>query len=157
MIHIGKNTKSTIVSKGISAGHAQNTYRGLVKILKKASGCRNSTQCHSLLLGNRCGAHTFPSIDEQNASFQVEHDASTTKVGEDQIFYCRRRGLSAEDAVSLIVNSFCHEVFLEPPMEFAVETQNFLKVRLRGSTEVSKNWTRSTFSFSPRRRCGCWR
>ncbi|MBH0200077.1 MAG: Fe-S cluster assembly protein SufB [Nitrospira sp.] len=133
MIHLGRNTKSTIVSKGISAGYAQNTYRGLVKILKKATGCRNYTQCHSLLLGDRCGAHTFPSIEVQNASSRVEHEASTTKIGEDQIFYCRQRGLSAEDAVSLIVNGFCHEVFRELPMEFAVEAQKLLNVRLEGT------------------------
>ena len=133
MIHIGRNTKSTIVSKGISAGYAQNTYRGLVKILKNASECRNYTQCHSLLLGNRCGAHTFPSIDVQNASSQVEHEASTTRIGEDQIFYCRQRGLSAEDAVSLIVNGFCHDVFQQLPMEFAVEAQKLLNVRLEGT------------------------
>ena len=133
MIHLGRNTKSTIVSKGISAGYAQNTYRGLVKILKKATGCRNYTQCHSLLLSDRCGAHTFPSIEVQNASSQVEHEASTTKIGEDQIFYCQQRGLSAEDAVSLIVNGFCHEVFRELPMEFAVEAQKLLNVRLEGA------------------------
>ncbi|TKS59477.1 MAG: Fe-S cluster assembly protein SufB [Nitrospira sp.] len=133
MIHIGRNTRSTIVSKGISAGYAQNTYRGLVHILRKATGCRNYTQCHSLLLGDRCGAHTFPSIAVHNASSQVEHEASTTKIGEDQIFYCRQRGLSAEDAVSLIVNGFCHEVFRELPMEFAVEAQKLLNVRLEGT------------------------
>lgn len=133
MIHLGRNTKSTVVSKGISAGNAQNTYRGLVKILKKATGCRNYTQCHSLLLGDRCGAHTFPSIEVRNASSQVEHEASTTKIGEDQIFYCRQRGLSAEDAVSLIVNGFCHEVFRELPMEFAVEAQKLLNVCLEGA------------------------
>ena len=133
MIHLGKNSRSTIVSKGISAGNAQNTYRGLVTILKKATGCRNYTQCHSLLLGDRCGAHTFPSIEVQNASSQVEHEASTTKIGEDQIFYCRQRGLSSEDAVSLILNGFCHEVFNELPMEFAVEAQKLLNVRLEGT------------------------
>ncbi|HWZ32699.1 MAG TPA: Fe-S cluster assembly protein SufB [Bryobacteraceae bacterium] len=133
MIHIGKNTRSTIVSKGISAGHGQNTYRGAVKILKSASGARNYSQCDSLLLGDKCGAHTFPYLEVKNTSSQVEHEASTSKIGEDQIFYCRQRGLSTEDAVSMIVNGFCKEVFRELPMEFAVEAQKLLGVSLEGS------------------------
>src|SRR5881296_2713060 len=133
MIHIGRNTRSTIVSKGISAGHGQNTYRGLVKIQKGATGSRNYTQCDSLLLGNRCGAHTMPYIEVKNASSQVEHEASTSKIGEDQLFYCRQRGISEEDAVSMIVNGFCREVFKELPMEFAVEAQKLLSVSLEGS------------------------
>jgi Fe-S cluster assembly protein SufB len=133
MIHVGKNTRSTIVSKGISAGHGQNTYRGLVKIQKGATGARNYSQCDSMLLGDRCGAHTFPYIDVGNRSSTVEHEASVSKIGEDQIFYCRQRGISAEDAVSLIVNGFCKEVFRELPMEFAVEAQKLLGVSLEGS------------------------
>ena len=133
MIHMGKNTRSTIVSKGISAGHGQNTYRGGVKILKSASGARNYSQCDSLLLGDKCGAHTFPYLEVKNTSSQVEHEASTSKIGEDQIFYCKQRGLSAEDAVSMIVNGFCKEVFRELPMEFAVEAQKLLGVSLEGS------------------------
>ena len=133
MIHIGKNTRSTIVSKGISAGHGQNTYRGAVKILKGATGARNYSQCDSLLLGDKCGAHTFPYIEVKNSTAQMEHEASTSKIGEDQIFYCKQRGLSAEDAVSMIVNGFCKEVFRELPMEFAVEAQNLLGVSLEGS------------------------
>src|SRR4030081_3648566 len=133
MIHIGKNTTSTIVSKGISAGHGQNTYRGAVKILKGAAGARNYSQCDSLLLGDRCGAHTFPYIEVKNTSSQVEHEASTSKIGEDQIFYCKQRGLSAEDAVNMIVNGFCKQVFLNLPMEFAVEAQKLLGVSLEGS------------------------
>jgi Fe-S cluster assembly protein SufB len=133
MIHIGKNTRSTIVSKGISAGNGQNTYRGLVKILKGATGSRNYSQCDSLLLGDRCGAHTFPYIEVRNPSSQVEHEASTSKIGEDQIFYCKQRGLSAEDAVNMIVNGFCKQVFLNLPMEFAVEAQKLLGVSLEGS------------------------
>ncbi len=133
MIHLGSNTRSTILSKGISAGYGQNTYRGLVRILKKAHGSRNYTQCHSLLLGDRCGAHTFPSIDVHNTSSQVEHEASTTKIGEDQIFYCMQRGIAAEEAVSLIVNGFCREIFHQLPMEFAVEAQKLLGVSLEGS------------------------
>jgi Fe-S cluster assembly protein SufB len=133
MIHIGKNTKSTIVSKGISAGQGQNTYRGLVKVLKGATGSRNYSQCDSLLLGDRCGAHTFPYIEVKNTSSQVEHEASTSKIGEDQIFYCKQRGLSAEDAVNMIVNGFCKQVFLNLPMEFAVEAQKLLGVSLEGS------------------------
>src|SRR5947209_8761478 len=133
MIHIGKNTRSTIVSKGISAGQGQNTYRGLVKILKAASNSRNYTQCDSLLLGDRCGAHTSPYIDVRNTSSRVEHEASTSKIGEDQLFYCKSRGIALEDAVSMIVNGFCKEVFRELPMEFAVEAQKLLGVSLEGS------------------------
>lgn len=133
MIHIGKNTKSTIVSKGISAGFGQNTYRGLVRINPGAEGARNYSQCDSLLLGDKCGAHTFPYIDVRNPSAQVEHEATTSKIGEDQIFYCNQRGLSNEDAVNIIVNGFCKEVFRELPMEFAVEAQKLLGVSLEGS------------------------
>jgi Fe-S cluster assembly protein SufB len=133
MIHIGKNTRSTIVSKGISAGHGQNTYRGMVKILKGAAGARNYSQCDSLLLGDQCGAHTFPYLEVKNTSSQVEHEASTSKIGEDQIFYCRQRGISTEDAVSMIVHGFCKEVFRELPMEFAVEAQKLLGISLEGS------------------------
>jgi Fe-S cluster assembly protein SufB len=133
MIHVGPNTRSTIVSKGISAGKGQNTYRGEVKILKGAANARNYSQCDSLLLGDKCGAHTFPYIDVRNTTAKVEHEASTSKIGEDQIFYCKQRGLSAEDAVNLIVNGFCKEVFRELPMEFAVEAQKLLGVSLEGS------------------------
>ncbi|MBM2803677.1 MAG: Iron-regulated transporter rane component SufB [Deltaproteobacteria bacterium] len=133
MIHIGKNTKSTIISKGISAGHGQNTYRGLVKIMKGASGARNYSQCDSLLLGDKCGAHTFPYLEVLNNASQVEHEASTSKIGEDQLFYCRQRGISTEDAVNMIVNGFCKQVFKELPMEFAVEAQKLLGVSLEGS------------------------
>jgi Fe-S cluster assembly protein SufB len=133
MIHIGKNTKSTIVSKGISAGNGQNTYRGLVKVLKGAAHARNYSQCDSMLLGDRCGAHTFPYIEVRNPTARVEHEASTTKIGEDQIFYCNQRGLATEDAINLIVNGFCKEVFRELPMEFAVEAQKLLGVSLEGS------------------------
>ncbi len=133
MIHLGKNTKSTIVSKGISAGHGQNTYRGLVKIMKGAEGARNYSQCDSMLIGDKCGAHTFPYIDVRNSAAIMEHEASTSKIGEDQIFYLRQRGLKAEDAVSVIVNGFCKEVFRELPMEFAVEAQNLLSISLEGS------------------------
>jgi Fe-S cluster assembly protein SufB len=133
MIHIGKNTRSTIVSKGISAGHGQNTYRGLVRIGKKAENGRNYSQCDSLLVGDQCGAHTFPYIEVLNSSAQMEHEASTSKIGEDQIFYFQQRGISAEDAVSMIVNGFCKEVFKELPMEFAVEAQKLLGVSLEGS------------------------
>jgi Fe-S cluster assembly protein SufB len=133
MIHIGKNTKSTIVSKGISAGHGQNTYRGMVKILKGARGARNYTQCDSLLIGDKCGAHTFPYIEVKNATARMEHEASTSKIGDDQIFYCNQRGVSKEDAVSLIVGGFCRLVFRELPMEFAVEAQKLLSVSLEGS------------------------
>ncbi|HEV2425623.1 MAG TPA: Fe-S cluster assembly protein SufB [Terriglobia bacterium] len=133
MIHLGKNTKSTIVSKGISAGHGQNSYRGMVKILKGAQGARNYSQCDSLLIGDKCGAHTFPYLEVRNPGAQVEHEASTSKIGEDQIFYCRQRGLSTEDAVSMIVNGFCKQVFRELPMEFAVEATKLLSVSLEGS------------------------
>jgi Fe-S cluster assembly protein SufB len=133
MIHIGKNTRSTIVSKGISAGHGQNTYRGAVKILKGAVGARNYSQCDSMLLGDTCGAHTFPYIDVANKTATVEHEASTSKIGEDQIFYFQQRGISKEDAVNMIVNGFCKEVFRELPMEFAVEAQKLLGVSLEGS------------------------
>ena len=133
MIHLGKNTRSTIVSKGISAGRGQNTYRGLVKIGKRAKAARNYSQCDSLLLGDKCGAHTFPYLEVRNTSSQVEHEASTSKIDEDQIFYCRQRGLSTEDAVNLIVSGFCKEVFRELPMEFAVEAQKLLGVTLEGS------------------------
>jgi Fe-S cluster assembly protein SufB len=133
MIHIGKNSRSTIVSKGISAGHGQNTYRGQVKIMKGATGARNYTQCDSLLIGDKCGAHTFPYIEVRNSTARMEHEASTSKIGEDQLFYLRQRGLSAEDAVSMIVNGFCKRVFKELPMEFAVEAQKLLGVSLEGS------------------------
>ncbi len=133
MIHIGKNTRSTIVAKGISAGHGQNSYRGMVKILKGASGARNYTQCDSLLIGDQCGAHTFPYIEVKNASARMEHEASTSKIGDDQLFYLQQRGLKLEDAVSMIVNGFCKQVFRELPMEFAVEAQKLLGVSLEGS------------------------
>lgn len=133
MIHLGKNTKSTIVSKGISAGFGQNSYRGLVDIKKGAAHARNFSQCDSLLLGDKCGAHTFPYIEVHNKTARVEHEASTSKIGEDQIFYCKQRGLSTEDAVNMIVNGFCKEVFRELPMEFAVEAQKLLGVSLEGS------------------------
>jgi Fe-S cluster assembly protein SufB len=133
MIHLGKNTSSTVVSKGISAGHGQNTYRGQVKILKGAKGARNYTQCDSLLIGDKCGAHTFPYIEVKNASARMEHEASTSKIGEDQLFYLQQRGLKTEDAVSMIVNGFCKQVFRELPMEFAVEAQKLLSVSLEGS------------------------
>jgi Fe-S cluster assembly protein SufB len=133
MIHIGKDTKSTIVSKGISAGRGQNSYRGQVKVLKGADNARNYSQCDSLLLGDKCGAHTFPYVEVRNPTAKVEHEASTSKIGEDQIFYCKQRGLSAEDAVNMIVNGFCKEVFRELPMEFAVEAQKLLGVSLEGS------------------------
>src|SRR5690349_6837986 len=133
MIHIGKNTKSTIVSKGISAGHGQQTYRGEVKIMKNAENARNYSQCDSLLLGDKCGAHTFPYIEVRNSTATMEHEASTSKIGEDQLFYAQQRGISAEDAVSMIVNGFCREVFRELPMEFAVEAQKLLGVSLEGS------------------------
>jgi len=133
MVHVGKNTRSTIVSKGISAGHGQNSYRGLVKIQKAATNARNFSQCDSLLLGDKCGAHTFPYIEVKNTSARVEHEASTSKIGEDQIFYCNQRGLATQDAVNMIVNGFCKEVFRELPMEFAVEAQKLLGVSLEGS------------------------
>ena len=133
MIHIGRNTRSTIISKGISAGRGQNSYRGLVKIMKSADDARNFTQCDSLLIGDKCGAHTFPYIEVKNPSAQLEHEASTSKIGEDQIFYCNARGISTQDAVNMIVNGFCKEVFRELPMEFAVEAQKLLGVSLEGS------------------------
>ncbi|MBI4664199.1 MAG: Fe-S cluster assembly protein SufB [Verrucomicrobia bacterium] len=133
MVHVGRNSRSTIVSKGISAGHGQNSYRGLVKILKGASNARNFSQCDSLLLGNKCGAHTFPYIEVKNTSSKVEHEATTSKIGEDQIFYCNQRGLSTQDAVNMIVNGYCKEVFKQLPMEFAVEAQKLLGVSLEGS------------------------
>jgi len=133
MIHIGKNTKSTIISKGISAGHGQNSYRGQVKVLPKAEGARNYTQCDSMLIGNKCGAHTFPYIEVANNSATLEHEASTSKIGEDQLFYCRSRGISTENAISLIVAGFCKEVFKELPMEFALEAQQLLGITLEGS------------------------
>ena len=133
MIHLGKNTRSTIVSKGISAGRGQNTYRGAVKIGKNASHARNYSQCDSLLIGDRCGAHTFPYLEIKNTSASVEHEASTSKIGEDQIFYCEQRGISKEDAINMIVSGFCKEVFRELPMEFAVEAQKLLGISLEGS------------------------
>ncbi len=133
MIHVGRDTRSTIVSKGISAGHGNNSYRGQVKVLARAAGARNYTQCDSMLIGNRCGAHTFPYIDVQNPTAAVEHEASTSKIGEDQIFYLKQRGLNTENAISMIVNGFCKEVFKELPMEFAVEAQKLLGVSLEGS------------------------
>jgi Fe-S cluster assembly protein SufB len=133
MIHLGKNTRSTIVSKGISAGHGQNTYRGAVKIGKGATGARNYSQCDSLLIGDQCGAHTFPYLEIKNSTAMVEHEASTSKIGEDQIFYCRQRGITSEDAVNMIVSGFCKEVFRELPMEFAVEAQKLLSISLEGS------------------------
>ena len=133
MIHIGRNTRSTIISKGISAGRAQNAYRGLVRVMPTAEGARNFTQCDSLLIGDRCGAHTFPYIEARNPSAQIEHEATTSKIGEDQLFYCLQRGLSEEDAVNMIVNGFCREVFRELPMEFAVEAQALLNVSLEGA------------------------
>ena len=133
MIHIGKNTKSTIISKGISAGKAQNTYRGLVKVLKSAENARNYTQCDSLLIGDHCGAHTFPAIEVREPSAKVEHEATTAKISEDQLFFCQQRGLSSEDAVSMIVNGFARQVLKELPMEFAVEAQKLLGISLEGS------------------------
>ncbi|HHH45822.1 MAG TPA: Fe-S cluster assembly protein SufB [Thiotrichales bacterium] len=133
MIHIGRNTKSTIVSKGISAGHGQNTYRGLVRMAARAENARNHSQCDSLLIGDKCGAHTFPYIEVRNPTAQVEHEATTSKLSEDQLFYCRSRGLSEEDAVSMLVNGFCKEVFQELPMEFAVEAQKLLNLTLEGA------------------------
>ncbi len=133
MIHIGRNTRSTIVSKGISAGRGQNSYRGQVKVLKGADGARNFSQCDSLLIGDQCGAHTFPYIDVLNPTAQVEHEATTSKIGEDQIFYLNQRGLSTQDAVNMIVNGYCKEVFRQLPMEFAVEAQKLLGISLEGS------------------------
>ncbi|MDP6173608.1 MAG: SufD family Fe-S cluster assembly protein, partial [Rhodospirillales bacterium] len=132
MIHIGKNTSSRIIAKGISAGRSQSTYRGLVRMMPKANGARNFTQCDSLLIGSECGAHTVPYIENRNLSAQVEHEATTSKIGEDQLFYCRQRGISEEDAVALIVNGFCREVMQELPMEFAVEAQKLVGISLEG-------------------------
>ena len=133
MIHIGKNTKSTIISKGISTGNGQQTYRGEVKIMKNADNARNFSQCDSILIGDKCGAHTFPYIDVKNSSAQMEHEATTSKIGEDQLFYCNQRGISTENAVSLIVNGFCKDVFKKLPMEFAVEAQKLMEISLEGS------------------------
>jgi len=133
MIHIGKNTRSTIISKGISTGHGQNAYRGLVKISKNADNARNYTQCDSLLMGDKCGAHTFPYVETRNATAVVEHEATTSKIGDDQLFYCRQRGISKEDAVNMIVNGFCKQVFRELPMEFAVEAQKLMNITLEGA------------------------
>ena len=133
MIHLGKNTSSTIISKGISAGHSNNSYRGLVKVSKKAENARNFSQCDSLLIGDKCGAHTFPYLDINNSTAQIEHEATTSKVGEDQIFYLNQRGISTDDAIGLIVNGYCKDVFKELPMEFAVEAQKLLSISLEGS------------------------
>jgi Fe-S cluster assembly protein SufB len=133
MIHLGKNTKSTIISKGISAGKSQNSYRGQVKVAKKAANARNFSQCDSMLMGDRCGAHTFPYLEIDNNSAQVEHEATTSKIGEDQLYYCQQRGLSEEDAINMIVNGFVKEVINELPMEFAVEAQKLLEISLEGS------------------------
>jgi Fe-S cluster assembly protein SufB len=133
MIHLGADTRSTIVSKGISAGHSQNTYRGLVRMMPKARNARNHTQCDSLLIGDLCGAHTVPYIESRNPTAKIEHEATTSRIAEDQLFYCRQRGLSQEDAVGLIVNGFCKEVLAELPMEFAVEAQKLLAISLEGS------------------------
>jgi len=133
MLHLGKNTTSRIISKGISAGKSNNTYRGQVMAHRSAKNARNYSQCDSLLIGDKCGAHTFPYLEIRNTSARVEHEASTSKIGEDQIFYCRQRGLTAEDAVNMIVSGFCKEVFRELPMEFAVEAQKLLSVSLEGS------------------------
>ncbi|MCH9821841.1 MAG: SufD family Fe-S cluster assembly protein, partial [Bacteroidetes bacterium] len=133
MVHIGKNTKSTIISKGISAGNSNNSYRGLVKINKSATNARNFSQCDSLLLGDTCGAHTFPYIETSNKSSKVEHEATTSKIGEDQIFYCNQRGIDTEKAIGLIVNGYCKDVLNQLPMEFAVEAQKLLDISLEGS------------------------
>ncbi len=133
MIHIGANTRSTIISKGISAGHAENSYRGLVRIMPTAHGARNYTQCDSLLIGDQCGAHTFPAVESRNRNAQIEHEATTSKISDDQLFYCRQRGLSEEDTVNMIVNGFCRDVFKKLPMEFAVEAQALLNVSLEGA------------------------
>jgi Fe-S cluster assembly protein SufB len=133
MIHIGKNTRSTIISKGISAGHGSQSYRGLVRIGKGAEAARNYTQCDSLLLGDQCGAHTFPYVEVKNPTATVEHEATTSKIGDDQLFYCMQRGLSEEDAVNMIVNGFCKDVFNELPMEFAVEANRLMAVSLEGA------------------------
>ena len=132
MIHLGENTKSTIISKGISAGHGEQTYRGEVKIMKNAKNARNFSQCDSILIGDKCGAHTFPYIDVKNSTASMEHEATTSKIGEDQLFYCNLRGLKTDDAISLIVNGFCKDVFKQLPMEFAVEAQKLMEVSLEG-------------------------
>jgi Fe-S cluster assembly protein SufB len=133
MIHLGRNTRSTIIAKTISAGRSDSTYRGLVRVQPKASGARNFTQCDSLLIGDQCGAHTVPYIESRNMNARIEHEATTSKISEDQLFYCRQRGLSEEDAVGLIVNGFCRDVLKELPMEFAVEAQKLLQISLEGS------------------------
>jgi Fe-S cluster assembly protein SufB len=133
MIHLGNNTKSTIISKGISAGRSQNSYRGLVKVSPRAKNARNFSQCDSLLMGNKCGAHTFPYIEASNKNAQIEHEATTSKIGEDQIFYCNQRGIDTEKAIALIVNGFSKEVLNKLPMEFAVEAQKLLEISLEGS------------------------
>ncbi len=133
MIHIGKNTRSTIISKGLSAGASDNTYRGLVKILPTAENARNFTQCDSMLIGDQCGAHTFPYIEVENPTAKMEHEATTSRIGEDQLFYCRQRGISEQDAISMIVNGFCKEVFKELPLEFAQEAEELLAISLEGS------------------------
>ena len=133
MIHIGKNTRSTIISKGISAGQSNNSYRGLVKITGKAHGARNFSQCDSMLIGDKCGASTFPYIDVQNSTAKVEHEATTSKIGEDQLFYFAQRGVGSEEAVSMIINGFCRDVFTQLPMEFAVEATKLLGLKLEGS------------------------
>ena len=132
MIHLGKNTKSTIISKGISAGHGQQTYRGEVKIMKNARNARNFSQCDSILIGNNCGAHTQPYINIKNSSSKIEHEATTSKIGEDQLFYCNQRGISTENAISLIINGFCKDVFKKLPMEFAIEAQKLMEISLEG-------------------------
>jgi len=133
MIHLGKNTKSTVISKGISAGFSNNSYRGLIQINKNAKNARNFTQCDSLLMGDKCGAHTFPYIETKNSTAKVEHEATTSKIGEDQIFYCNQRGIDTEKAINLIVNGYCKEVLNQLPMEFAVEAQKLLEISLEGS------------------------
>jgi len=133
MIHIGKNTKSTVISKTISAGRGQNSYRGLIQVMPKAENSRSYTQCDSLLIGDQCGAHTFPTIEVKNTTSNVEHEASTSKISEDQLFYCQQRGMSTDDAVSTIINGYCKEVFDHLPMEFAVEASNLLGITLEGS------------------------
>ena len=133
MIHLGKNSRSTIISKGISTGHGQNTYRGLVRVMPKAEGVRNFTQCDSLLLTDTCGAHTIPYIEVRNPSAQIEHEATTSKISEEQLFYCLQRGLNEEEAVAMIVNGFCKDVMMHLPMEFAVEAQKLLGISLEGS------------------------
>ena len=137
MIHLGRNTRSRIIAKGISAGRSQSTYRGLVRVSSKAEGARNHTQCDSLLIGDKCGAHTVPYIESKNRSAQIEHEATTSKISEDQLFYCRQRGLPEEDAVALVVNGFCREVLQQLPMEFAVEAQKLVGISLEGSGRLT--------------------